>query len=115
MYQVVEVEGEVVGMMGYRRPEDRMMQYATTEKPAELVNAYVDWFERGRGVGKMLFDSVKTEAKKVGYTELVWNSGPRFKDSSWKFYDNLDGVKRVTEVPNFYGICDPTGIWRTKL
>ncbi len=114
-YQVAEANGGVIGMMGFRQPEDRMMKYATTEKPAELVNAYVDWFERVRGVGKELFESVKTEAKKAGHTELVWNSGPRFKDSSWKFYDSLVGVEKVTEVPNFYGISDPTGIWRTKL
>lgn len=114
-YRIAEANGGVAGMMGFRQPEDRMMQYATTRKPAELVNAFVDWFERGRGVGKALFESVKTEAKKVGYTELIWNSGPRYKDSSWKFYDSLVGVEKVTEVPNYYGISDPTGIWRIKL
>lgn len=114
-YQISESNGVLVGMMGFRQPENRMMQYATTEKPAELVNAYVDWFERGRGVGKMLFESVKTEAKKVGYTELVWNSGSRYKESAWAFYDSLVGVEKVAQVDGYYVSGKPTRIWRTLL
>ena len=40
-YLVAEENGEVLGVMGFRPPEEKMKQYGTTENPAELINAYV--------------------------------------------------------------------------
>jgi hypothetical protein len=45
-------EGKLVGVIGLSPLKEPLMQFATTEKPIELVNAYVDRnYRGGQGVG----------------------------------------------------------------
>lgn len=120
-YVVAETpEGEVIGIVGFKTPDVRMIPFTQTSKPAELVNAYVKSDERkGRGVGKALVSELENKARKAGYTEIVLNSGPRYKDTGWGFYDrlinNVDRYERVGVAEGYYGEGGDAPVWRKIL
>lgn len=77
-----EPDGKVVGVMGTKTPDELMCGFATTNNPTEMVNAYVSVDKRGgKGVGSALVRTLETEARAKGFTEIVLNSGPRYKDT----------------------------------
>lgn len=108
-YFVVENDGEVIGVAGYRNAPEHMMEFISTEYPAELYIIAVK--TRGEGVGKTLIEKVKAELKQCNYTEVVLYSGETHKES-WGFYDHL-GFERVSEsvAPN----GEKGQIWRMVL
>ncbi len=115
-YFVAEtLQGEVIGMMGFRPPEEKMKPYVTTSKPAELISAYVAQNHRGgRGVGHALVNTVRQRAKEKGYTEIILNSGPRYKFSGWPIWMRLFG-KPVAVAKEYYGEGGDAPIWREIL
>lgn len=117
-YLVAEVFGrnEVVGVIGLKKPGKEMLKFTTTRKPYELVNAYVKPQERGgRGVGRALVKGLEETAKELGATEIVLNSGPRYKDTGWGFYDKQEGYSRVGVARNYYGEGGDAPVWRKEL
>jgi len=78
-FVAVTQDGNVVGSMGMRTPDPRLLQYVTTGKPIELVNAFVSKDYRRQGTGQALVHTIEKEAKQKGYTELIMDSGPRYK------------------------------------
>lgn len=68
-------DGEVIGVIGFRAPDETMLTFTKTPNPVELVNAYVRSDERkGKGVGKALVAKLEERAKEKGHTEIVLNS-----------------------------------------
>ncbi len=113
-------DGEVIGIAGFKTPDPRMIPFTQTPNPAELINAYVKSDERkGRGVGRALVAKLEEEARANGYTEIILNSGPRYKDTGWPFYDKLvndiDRYKRVGVAVGYYGEGGDAPIWRKIL
>jgi len=84
-YLVAEnLDKSVIGVIGFRTPDPRMLPFTHTPKPAELVNAYVGKEHRaGKGVGRALVKKLEEEAKAKGFTEIVLNSGPRYEKTGW--------------------------------
>ncbi len=114
-YFVAETpEGNVVGMMGFRPPEEKMLTYTSTPRPAELVNAFVSNDYRGKGVGHVLVNMVKRSAKEKGYTEIILNSGPRYRFSGWPTWLRLFG-KPSAIARGYYGEGADAPVWREEL
>jgi len=107
-YFVAEESGEIVGIAAMRKPPEKMMKYTTTDNPVEfyvLASKY-----KGRGIGTALRTTRIEEARKAGYTEIIFFSPDSHKES-WSFHDNSD-FKRVglTEVDS-----EPGCVWRITL
>jgi len=107
--------GKVLGMVGFKPPEGRMREFAETGRTAELINAFVAREHRGEGVGRALVAKLEEEAKALGYKEIVLNSGPRYRDTGWGFYDKLEGYKRVGVIEDMYGEDKDAVVWRKLL
>ncbi|MBI4057915.1 GNAT family N-acetyltransferase [Candidatus Microgenomates bacterium] len=111
-----DVNGKMIGVIGFKNPDPRMLDYCKTSNPAELVNAYVRVDQRaGKGVGRALITKLEEEARKKGFTEIVLNSGPRYKDTGWGFYDKLPGYQRVGVAVGYYGEGGDAPVWRKEL
>lgn len=114
-YFVAE-EGRIVGVIGMKPPKDALKQLVTTENPVELVNAYVAADKRkGQGVGTALVQKLESEARLRGNTEIILDSGPRYKDSGWGFYDKLSGFSRVGIAVKLYGEGGDAPVWHKVL
>ncbi|MEI6039844.1 MAG: GNAT family N-acetyltransferase [Candidatus Berkelbacteria bacterium] len=112
VYLVAEEGGLVVGVIGFKNPDQKMIAFARTSNPAELINAYVRIDERGgRGIGRALVDLLENEAIKQGFTEIILNSGPRFKETGWGFYDKLPNYERIGIAENYYGQGADAPVW----
>jgi len=105
--------GQVLGLMGYTAPSEEMLPYSTTDRPTEIINAFVDKAARGQGVGSFLLQSLQRQAADQGYTELVVNSGPRYEDTAHAFYDSK--LERVGIIPDLYGSGGDAPVWRQVL
>lgn len=107
-YYVAEESGEVVGIAAMRKPPEKVKKYATTSNPVEfyvLASKY-----EGRGIGTALRNRRIEEAKKLGYTEVVFYS-PDSHRESWAFHDS-SGAERLgpTSVDD-----EPGMVWRMGL
>ncbi len=116
-YLVAETtDNKVVGMIGLTSPGQRMLEFATTSNPTELINAYVDKSRRGGGgVGTALVQALEKVARQRGFTEILLNSGPRYKNTGWGFYDKLSGFERVGIAVKMYGEGGDAPVWRKEL
>lgn len=106
-YFVAEENGEVVGIGAMRKAPEKMRKYATTSNPVEfyvLASKYP-----GRGIGSALRNRRIEEAKKDGYTEIVFFS-PDSHQESWAFHDELSQRVGPTEVDG-----EPGVVWRMSL
>jgi len=112
-YLVAEEGEEVLGMVGFRPVEDeRMKPFAETDNPAEFINAYVAPAHRaGRKIGQTLVTNLEQVARAAGFTEMLFNSGPRYKETAWKMYDRLLGPS-VGILKDFYGPGLDAPVWR---
>lgn len=105
-------DGKIIGMVGTRFPEEQLKQYIDMSKvPLELINFFIDREQRGKGVGKMLFDQVVERARSVPEFSIVWSSGKRYQDSSWGFYQHIAGDP-VATVEGFFGPNSVAKIWQ---
>jgi len=91
------------------------MPYVATSSPAELINAYVAQDHRGgKGVGHSLVNAIRQRAKEKGHTEIILNSGPRYKFSRWPTWMRLFG-KPIAVARQYYGEGGDAPIWRENL
>lgn len=108
-------DGAVVGMMGIQPLSWVMRPFAQTVHPAEIINAYVHFEERqGKGVGRALVKTIEDESKKQGFDELLLNSGPRYKETGWPFWQKTYG-EPVGIIKNHYGPTRDAPVWRKVL
>lgn len=99
-FYIVEKEGEIVGIGGFRSVEDYLGEYAKTKKPAELY-ILASKYKR-QGIGKILGEKMLEEIEKLGFSEILCYS-PETHADSWIFYDKL-GLKRhgIIKDPDSY-------------
>lgn len=115
-YLVIENKrNQVFGVIGIKEPDKRMISYCVTKKPAELVNFFIANKERGKGLGKFLIEKIESFASELGYTEIILNSGPRYKATAWGFYDKLSGYKRIGIAKKYYGDGGDAPVWQKLL
>lgn len=107
----VTEDGEIIGVVGMRPPSPEMLRFVSTDQPVEMINAYVDTSHRkGRGVGTALVRELERLAQECGYSEMLLNSGPRYRDSGWEFFDKL-GYERRGLARDLYGEGDHAPVW----
>lgn len=110
------LSGRVIGMMGLSDPKDVLIQFATTSNPLELVNAYIDKNHRaGQGVGTALVNRLIEKAIEKGSIELLLDSGPRYKETGWGFWDKQPGFRRVGIAEGLYGPGNDAPVWQKLL
>lgn len=97
--------------------EDSMLKYTTINDgniPGELVNVFLANEMRGKGLGAALLQAAYKKALELGYNELVWNSGPRYEHTAWKFYNKIAG-EPIEVARHFYGLGRHAPVWRVSL
>ncbi len=84
---------KAIGFCAIRNPEPQMEPFKSTptHHSAELVNLFLDDSYRRRGIGYQLVLYTLEQARIRGYDEVIWNSGPRYKSTSWDFYRQFAG------------------------
>lgn len=64
-FWVLEIENKIVGTVGFKR---------ITSKRCDLARLYLLESYRGMGYGKKLYEHAKSEARKMGFTEMeIWS------------------------------------------
>ena len=105
-------------MVGFVRITDvteEVAKLSQTDRPVELFNLYVAAGKnRGKGVGSALFGAVMDSARAQGYTEVLLNSGPRYKESGWGFYEKVIGPPAGI-MKDYYGEGFDAMVWRKEL
>lgn len=109
-YLIAEKDKKVVGIIGFSKPHQKLIQFTKTQKPVELYSLFVDDKSIDTGVGKALVGEMIKIAKNNDYSEIVVHSASRFLNS-WLFYDHL-GFKRVGQLEEREG---PGEIWSMEL
>ena len=110
----VDKTGKVVGVVGRQSPDERMLKFTKTSKPAELINLFVLKNNRGQRAGQALVAELEKKSKEKGFTEMVVNSGLRY-EKNLGFYDSLPGYKRVGISVGHYGPGRDAPVWRKVL
>lgn len=109
-----DASGNVTGVMGMDVPGEDIRRFTKTSNPVELVNAFVDPSQRGLGTGNLLATSLEEKAVDAGYTEIVVNSGPRYKATGWKFWTSRYG-EPIAIQENLYGPGADAPVWIKSL
>lgn len=91
---VAEIEGEIVGIAGFKKLSDYMKPYALTNNPVELYVIAVKYKRNGVG-GKLTLELIE-EARKLGFSEILLYS-PLTHNESWNFYEK-SGFKKNIEI-----------------
>ncbi|HVQ43933.1 MAG TPA: GNAT family N-acetyltransferase [Candidatus Saccharimonadia bacterium] len=107
-------DGAVVGLMGLTGVGIDAALHWPSERPAELVNAYVAGTWRGRGVGRALAERLEQRAKDLGFTKLIVVSGSRNRESGYGFWNERFGEPIFLDR-DFYGPGQEKIAWAKSL
>ena len=110
-YVAVNPDNHVLGVIGLLPLSDNLRQYAESERPFEIVNNYVRFGERAKGVGKALLNCVEASALQYDATELIVSSGAKYKKTAWGFYEKFFGSP-VATLEGYYGTETITQVWQ---
>lgn len=91
---VAEENGEILGIVGFKKLADYLKLYASTINPVEFYVVAVKY--KRKGIGERLKLRLIEEVRKSGFTEILLFS-PNSHDESWGFHDQM-GFKRIGEV-----------------
>jgi L-amino acid N-acyltransferase YncA len=113
-FLVAEENNQTLGIMGVQPPAEAMLNYTTTQRPAELTYALVSDEARGKGIGTNLVNALSVLALEAGATELVVASSPRYEKSGWAFWKKLFG-EPVGLAEGYGGSGGDALVWRKPL
>lgn len=77
---------QAIGVVGCRTPDEMMSMAATTDFPLEVVDLFVSPNMAGKGVATKLLKQIIAYAKVKGFTEILLNCRPSYRESAWGFY-----------------------------
>lgn len=111
-----ERDGKPVGVMGCGSPDDRFLPFRSspTAQAAGLKTAFLSPGIRGKGLGKQLLEALFQAAGTAGWTEMLWSSNPRYRETAWSFYTVLAGDP-VGILEDFFEEGSRTPVWRKPL
>jgi len=108
-YLVAEIGGEVLGIMGFREPTEVMRGVSKSERPLEVINAFVHPEARGQLLGEQLLHGVEEHAATTDHDALIVNSGPRYAKAH-PFYNKHFGDSTTT-IEDLYGPGLHAPVW----
>jgi L-amino acid N-acyltransferase YncA len=117
IYLVARDSGcRAVGVMGCGEVNPRMAGYrsAPDVRAAGLVAAFVSVDSRGKGLGKSLLLALFERAGRSGWSEMIWSSNPRYRETAWKFYTDIAGDP-VGMIADFFEPGSNSPVWRMPL
>ena len=88
-----------------------MRAFLKTASSAELIHFFVLPQAQRRGVGTALLTALLDATARRGLREIVFNSGPRYRDSAWSFYDHLTNFGRRGLIKDLYGPGRDAPVW----
>ncbi len=91
---VAEENGEILGIVGFKKLANYLEPYALTNNPVEFYVIAVK--NKRQGIGTKLKLKLIEEAQKLGFSEILLFS-PNSHKESWGFHDEL-GFERVGEI-----------------
>lgn len=105
-----------LGVMGCGEVNPRMAGYrsAPSVRAAGLTAAFVSADYRGKGLGKTLLSALFERAGRKGWSEMIWSSNPRYRETAWKFYTLIAG-EPVGMIAGFFGPGSMSPVWRKPL
>lgn len=103
---------QILGMMSLKNPDDVIRDFALTESPVEVTDAYA--LRVGTGVGSLLLSHLEEVARQRGHTEIVLVSGPRYMTRGWKFWTKLYG-EPVGVAEKYFEDKYNGKVWRKEL
>lgn len=108
--------GAAIGMMGCGDVNSRMVCYQSAPdiRASGLVTAFLSPDHRGKGLGKSLLLALFERAGQKGWTEMIWSSNPRYRETAWKFYTAIAG-EPVDMIEDFFESGAKSPIWRKSL
>lgn len=89
-YFVAVTDHKIIGVAGFRSAHPKLLEFATTNKPAELCMLYVAKNYIGKGAGQALTEYVIEKIRKKKYKELMVRSAEKFRETGWGFYDKME-------------------------
>ncbi len=107
-------DGSVIGVMGMADEGIDPTLFAPSDKPVELLSAYVERSHRGTGVGRALADELEAMATDLGYTRLIVVSGSRNRETGYAFWNKRYG-KPARYDEDFYGEGQERVVWTKEL
>lgn len=109
-------EGHALGVMGFGEVNDRMALYrsAPGSKAAGLLTAFMSPGHRGEGMGAMLMKALFARAREAGWTEMIWSSNPRYRETAWRFYTHMAG-EPVGMIDDLFEKGTSSPVWRKSL
>jgi L-amino acid N-acyltransferase YncA len=111
-----DADGRPLGVMGCGRPDERFLPFRSSPaaRAAGLKTAFLSPRARGGGLGKRLLLALFAAAKEAGWTEMLWSSNPRYRDTAWGFYTLMAG-KPVGVLEDFFAEGSRTPVWQKAL
>lgn len=111
-----DLRGAAIGMMGCGDVNPRMVCYQSAPdiNASGLVTAFLSPDHRGKGLGKSLLLALFDRAGQKGWTEMIWSSNPRYRETAWRFYTGIAG-EPVGMIEDFFESGSISPIWRKSL
>jgi L-amino acid N-acyltransferase YncA len=116
IYLVAEGSGgRAAGVMGCAEVNSRMASFQSSPdaKASGLRIAFISPECRGKGVGKILLTNLFERARQEGWTEMIWSSNPRYRDTAWLFYTGIAG-EPVGMIRDFFEPGSQSPVWRKR-
>jgi L-amino acid N-acyltransferase YncA len=113
-YLVAESEGAVVGIIGLQSNNIDPELFSPSERPVELITAYVRRNQCRVGIGRALADEAEALATAIGFTTLLVVSGSRNRESGYPFWRRRYG-NHVRYDAEYFGAGQERVVWRVRL
>jgi L-amino acid N-acyltransferase YncA len=108
--------GAAIGVMGCGDVHPRMACYQSAPdiRASGLVAAFMSPDHRGKGLGQSLLSALFDRAGQTGWTEMIWSSNPRYRETAWRFYTGIAGDP-VGMIEGFFESGSKSPVWRKPL
>jgi GNAT superfamily N-acetyltransferase len=109
-------KGKAIGVMGFGEVNEKMIPFKTApdSRAAGLLTAFIFPDCRGKGLGKSLMTALFERVAEAGWTEIIWSSNPRYRETAWRFYTHVGG-QPVGLIDGLFEKTTKTPVWRKSL
>jgi len=96
-YFVALSDNEICGVAGLRsKIHNKLKPFIKTTKPVEFYSLFIKPDFQGIGIGRLLMKKMESAAKNMDFTEIIFVSASRWKDS-WPFHFKM-GFEKISTL-----------------